>query len=398
MDQPINVIDDKTVGNPLAPWTYSNPELFQLEYQTFFLSRWQWVCHVDDLEKPGDFFSTEIGVDSVFVIKNKDESIRGFINVCRHRASRILKGQGHCRGVICCPYHGWTYGLDGSLKVVPQQKYFQDLDKSKLGLREISVEVFYGLVFVKIESGGPSVADMFAHTNRFFDAYAVSDYEKIAEETLEIWDVNWKVVWDNYLENYHIPIGHPGLQRLVTATEEYECLTSGVDYGTFLVNTKPSKVPEEKAYQSLFPHSQARLPEWLHGKWVQFGVEGSLGIDLYPEMLDMFQLVPLGPEKTLIRSAFYGHKNASSEEKESRRLNMLINHKVNAEDRTLCARVQQGVKSHEYQPGPLSELEIGVYRFHESIRQRIPVAKLAVEPSRGSVASKNLVLLEKANS
>ena len=388
-DSQVQSLSDNSTGRPLAPWTYVNPELFQLEYDAFFLSKWQWVCHVDDVKNAGDYFATVVGLDSVFVIQDKAGGIRGFLNVCRHRASRLLEGQGHCRGVICCPYHGWTYGLDGSLRAVPQQNYFQDLDKTKLGLKEIAVEIFHGLVFVRIRSEGPSVAEMFAHTQQYFADYEIDGYERIAPETAEIWDVNWKVAWDNYLENYHIPMGHPGLHRLVTENDEYECLSSGVDYGTFVVNKKLSKVPEEREYQQLFPRAQSRLPDYLHGKWVQFGMQGNLGVDLYPEMLDMFQLVPLGPEKTLIRGAFYGHKNPSSDEKELRRLNMSINSKINDEDRTLCTRVQQGLRSYNYEPGPLSEMEIELFRFHESIRRRIPVASLGTEPARGSVASVN---------
>ncbi|MEM7283100.1 MAG: aromatic ring-hydroxylating dioxygenase subunit alpha [Pseudomonadota bacterium] len=388
-DHPVHIVDDDKLGEPLAPWTYRNPEFFQLEYDAFFLSRWQWVCHIDDLAQPGDYFATDIGLDSVFVVKDKSQNIRGFQNVCRHRASRILEGQGHCRGVICCPYHGWTYRLDGSLMAVPQQNSFRNLDKPQLGLKEIDVEVFNGLVFIKVNPGGPSVSEMFSHTNDYFEQYDVANYEKIHDELTEVWDVNWKVAWDNYLENYHIPVGHPGLHRLVTENNEYECLSSGVDYGTFSVNTKPSKIPEERQYQSLFPTAQARLPEKLRDKWVQFGVEGNLGIDLYPEMLDMFQLCPLGPEKTLIRSAFYGHKDATPDEQELRRLNMAINSKVNDEDRALCTRVQQGLRSHAYQPGPLSEAEIGVFRFHESVRSKVPVAKLINAPPVGSVALEN---------
>jgi phenylpropionate dioxygenase-like ring-hydroxylating dioxygenase large terminal subunit len=338
--------------------------------------------------------TSDIGRDNVVVIRDKSNELRAFLNVCRHRASRIFEGSGTCRGVIRCPYHGWTYQLDGSLMAIPQQENFPDIDKSKLGLHAIEVEAFNGLVFVRVKGGGPSVAEQFAHTSKFIEQYEVSDYEKIAEPATQIWDVNWKVAWDNFLENYHIPIGHPGLHRLLVENDESDVLTSGVDYGVFLLRDKPSKVEEERLYQEQLHHADKRLPDEIKGKWVQYGFAPNLGIDLYPEMLDMFQLIPLAVDKTLVRASYYGHKNPSVEEIELRRLNFLINDKVNDEDRTICKRVQQGLSTHAYQPGPLSLLENSVSNFHEMIRDCVPVASLREPPLIGCVAAENLRLAE----
>ena len=137
------------------------------------------------------------------------------------------------------------------------------------------------------------------------------------------------------------------------------------------------------------------MPDELKGKWVQFGIAPNLGIDLYPEMLDTFQLVPLGPDKTLIKAAFYGHGNPSSEEIELRQLNMLINDTVNAEDQQLCARVQNGLRTSGYEPGPLSLLENGVFNFHEMVRTLVPVAARKQAPVAGTVAAENVRLSAK---
>ncbi len=377
---------------PLAPWTYSNPELFELEYETLFLRRWQFVGHVNDIPDSGDFMTADIGRDNAVVIRDKSNELRAFLNVCRHRASRIFEGNGTCRGVIRCPYHGWTYHLDGSLMAIPQQESFPNIDKSKLGLHTIEVEEFNGLVFVRVTGGGPSVAEQFAHSSSFIEQYEVSNYEKIAAPATQVWGVNWKVAWDNFLENYHIPIGHPGLHRLLKENDEYDELTSGIGYGVFLLRDKPSKVEEERLYQEQLHHADKRLPDALKGKWVQYGFAPNLGIDLYPEMLDMFQLIPLAVDKTLVRASYYGHKNPSAEEIELRRLNLLINDKVNDEDKTICERVQKGLSTHGYQPGPLSRLENGVSNFHEMIRDHVPVAASQEAPPMGSVAAENFRL------
>lgn len=373
----------------MAPWTYANPELFELEYDAFFLQRWQFVGHISEVPEIGDYISADIGRDNVVVLRGKDKKLRAFLNVCRHRASRLLQGSGTCRGVIRCPYHGWTYRLDGTLMAIPQEQNFEGVDRSRLGLHEVQLEDFHGLMFVRVKGDGPSVAEQFSHTASYFEKYDVANYEKISEPESEVWDINWKVIWDNYLENYHIPIGHPSLNRLLQENGEWEELTSGVNYGVFLIKDKLSGVEEERLYQEQLHHADKRVPDDLKGKWVQFGFAPNLGIDLYPEMLDMFQLIPLSVDKTLVRASFYGHQNPTTEELELRRLNRLINDPVNLEDKQLCTRVQQGLRTHGYRPGPLSLQESAVFNFHELLRSLLPVMNLETLPTSGSVVSEN---------
>lgn len=382
------------LGAPLAPWTYSNPELFELEYEAFFLRRWQFVGHVNEVTGQGDYVTADIGRDNVFVLRGKDDKLRAFLNVCRHRASRVLEGSGSCRGVIRCPYHGWSYQFDGSLLAIPQDTKFPDFDRSAYGLHEVQLDVFHGLMFVRIKGDGPTVTEQFAHTGAWFEKYDVANYVPCAASSTEVWDVNWKVAWDNYLENYHIPVGHPGLNRLLLEDDEFAELPSGVSYGVFLLREKLSTVDVERQYQELFPKADSRLPEEARGKWVQFGLTGSLGLDLYPEMLDLFQLIPLGAEKTLVRASYYGHPDPSPDEVELRRLNVVINDSVNDEDRTLCTRVQQGLRTNGYRPGPLSSMETSVFRFHELVRKLVPVSASYDAPPRGQVEAENRRLCE----
>ena len=208
-----------------------------------------------------------------------------------------------------------------------------------------------------------------------------------------MWNVNWKVVWDNYLENYHIPVGHPGLQRLLVEGEEADELASGVSYGVFEMRDKPSKVDYERRYQELFPDAQDRLPEEVRGKWVQVGVAGSLGIDFYPEAVDYFQMIPLGPDTTHIRAGYFGRPDPTAAESELRKLIFRINEDVNAEDKALCERVQKGLQTTGYSPGPLSSEESSVWFFHEMVRDLVPVTRLETAPAVGQVAAENAKLL-----
>ena len=385
---------DTVIGKPLEPWTYRNEELFELEYETMFLGRWQFVGHASDVADVGAYLTFDIGRDSVIVVRGKDEKLRAFINVCRHRASRVLEGAGTCRGVIRCPYHGWTYRLDGSLMAIPQEENFPGLDRSSHGLHEVELENFHGMLFVRIRGEGPGVADQFAHTGHFFDKYGVADYVRMDEPETQVWDVNWIVAWDNYLENYHIPIGHPGLNRLVNESDEWEELTSGVSYGVFTMKDKPSKIDVERRYQAMFHHGNQRVPDEVKGKWIQFGWSPNLGIDLYPEMVDFFQLIPLSAEQTMVRAWFFGHRDPTAEETELRRLNREINNAVNDEDLALCLRVQRGLGTRGYRPGPLSQQESAIFNFHELLRREIPVMDQRNAPARGTIAETNAALRE----
>lgn len=380
---------DAKPGAPLAPWTYTNPEFFDLDYDAFFLRRWQFVGHANEVAAVGDFMTHDIGRDNIFVIRGKDDQLRAFQNVCRHRASRILEGPGNCPGVIRCPYHGWTYQMDGSLMAIPQDENFPDIDKSQHGLHEIQLEAFHGLLFVRVNGDGPSVADHFGDMGRYLEMYDVSNYVLCAETSTQVWNCNWKVAWDNYLENYHIPIGHPGLHRLLIDTHSGKGLSSGVDYGIFNLRSKPSNVEVERRYQEMIKHTRARIPEEIHDQWIQFGVAGNHGLDFYPEMLDVFQIIPIAHDQTLIRAVYYGHQNPTPEEQEVRRLNIEINDIVNGEDKTLCERVQKGLHTSGYTPGPLSQLEVGIHYFHEMVRELLPVAALEQSPARGQVAVRN---------
>ena len=142
-----------------AGW-YTDPGRGPLEFSNVFARSWQFVCHVNQLRKPGDFATLDMLRDSIVAIRGKDGVVRAFANACRHRGSKLLDGAGSCRGRITCPYHGWSYGFDGRLAAVPSEKTFRGIDKSEFGLKPVEVEILLGLVFVRVAGPGPSLAEM----------------------------------------------------------------------------------------------------------------------------------------------------------------------------------------------------------------------------------------------
>ena len=149
---------DPDEGRSLPAWTYRDPQFFDLEMARVMRPSWQVVCHTSDVAKPGDWQALEFLNESIVVIRGDDMRLRAFINVCRHRGSRLLSDASGCAKRLTCPYHGWTYGLDGRLIGVPGKSDYPGLDMEAHGLAPVEVEIWRGFIFVRLAAGGPSVA------------------------------------------------------------------------------------------------------------------------------------------------------------------------------------------------------------------------------------------------
>jgi len=208
----------------LPGWTYHNAEFFELEKEYLFLSNWMLVCHVSEVPNPGDFATLRLMGERALVVRGEDGELRAFYNVCRHRAAAVVQGRtGSCASTgIRCPYHGWLYGLDGSLKAVPAEATFPGLNKAEYGLKPIDIEVCLGFVFIRFRSVGPSVAERLSHYMPELTPYRLEQMVPYGEPWSADYDVDWKNAIDNYLEGYHVPVGHPGLYRLFGTRYEAE--------------------------------------------------------------------------------------------------------------------------------------------------------------------------------
>jgi phenylpropionate dioxygenase-like ring-hydroxylating dioxygenase large terminal subunit len=187
---------------------------------------------------------------------------------------------------------------------------------------------------------------------------------------------------DNYLESYHVPIGHPGLYRMFSPDYEDQASVPGVARGVSWLREQPSTRWAERKYQQLVGRVSSHLPEANRRSWRFYSMLPNLGIDVFPEQMDFFQVLPAGPGKCTIRGAIYGLPDDSREMKVVRYLGQRINQQVNNEDEWLCARVQRGLASSSYTPGPLSELEGWMREFHNLLRARIPETRQPQAPAR----------------
>ncbi|HTT42289.1 MAG TPA: aromatic ring-hydroxylating dioxygenase subunit alpha [Steroidobacteraceae bacterium] len=367
----------------LPGWIYHDPEFFEREQQAIFRQAWQAVCHLSDIPKPGDFHTFQFLGESVVVVRTEELGVRAFHNVCRHRAARLLDGiKGHCGKRITCPYHAWTYALDGRLVGVPNRDSFKGLDTARHGLVTLEHEVFLGFVFVRFAPGLPSVRDMAAPYLHEMLPYRFEELMPAGGRvSLRPRRVNWKNVADNFSDGLHINVAHPGLTRLFGRGYGIEA-RPWVDKMWGTLRETPSANWSERAYQKFLP-AVPHLPPERQRLWLYFKFWPNFAFDIYPDQIDFMQFLPLSPSETLIREAAYVHPDSSREMRAARYLNWRVNRSVSLEDKTLIERVQAGMASSSYSSGPLADGEVCLRSFARRMRELIPESRLPQAPPRG---------------
>ena len=361
-------------GQSLPARLYRDAEFFEAERLKLFAKSWHLVCHVNDIPRAGDYHTLDILGEKFLALRGADGVVRSFHNVCRHRSSRLADGaSGNCGHRLVCPYHAWSYALDGALKTIPPWQGLDDLDLSKHGLVALDQEIWRGFVFVRREPGGPAVADMMAP---YEDEIAPHRFEELLPQgrvTLRPRAVNWKNVADNYGDGLHIPVAHPGLTRLFVGSYTLE-VKGWVDKMEGRITERPSSHLSERFYQSLLPLFD-HLPPGRRRAWSYYRLWPNVAFDVYPDQVDFMQFVPISPSETLIREIAYALPDSRREVRAARYLNWRINRQVNAEDTALVARVQSGMSSSSYASGPLSKAEVCLAAFARRLREAVPEAR-----------------------
>ena len=372
---------DPLDGWSLPAWTYDDPDFFAAEVEAVFAPSWQIVCHSSDIASKGDWHSLDYLGESIIVVRGQDDVVRAFTNVCRHRGSRLLDGSSGCAKKLICPYHAWTYELDGRLSGVPDSASYPGLDKSRHGLVPVALEIWQGFNFVRLKDEGPSVAEMMAPYEAMIAPYRFENLKANGRVTLRPRDVNWKNVGDNYSDGLHINVAHPSLTRLFGKSYGVEA-TTHVDRMWGDLIDKPSANWSERMYQQLLP-LVPHLPENRQRHWLYFKLWPNVAFDIYPDQIDFMQWLPVSPTKCLIREISYVLPDERREMKAARYLNWRINRQVNAEDTELIARVQSGMASRSFSVGPLSDKEVCLRHFCQRMRELIPQAREEQRPKAG---------------
>src|SRR3954453_9558686 len=371
----------------LPGWLYFDPEFFEAEKKAFLRAAPQVVCHQNEIPQPGDWRSIEYLGESVIVIRGDDGEARAFSNVCRHRGSRLVDGTGGCAKVLTCPYHAWSYARDGRLVGVPHRHEYPGLRTEDHGLFAVALEEWRGFLFVTLEPGAPSVAEMMAPYEHEVAPYRFEDLRAIGRVTLRPRQLNWKTIADNYSDGLHIPVGHPGLTRLFGKGYRIEA-NEHVDRMEGDLLDKESSNPSERTYQRLLPPIHP-LPASHQRKWLYYKLFPNVAFDIYPDQVDFMQFLPVSGTETVIREISYALPDDRREMRVVRHLNWRINRKVNAEDTELITRVQLGMQSSAYVAGPLGTSEVCLRSFAQKLRRLIPEARLDSPPPAGWSRSAN---------
>jgi carnitine monooxygenase subunit len=378
--QPVRPAPSDDENHGLPAWIYCDPGFFELEKRSIFRTSWQLVCHSNDIPDVGDYHCFDLLGEAVVTVRGKDRQLRSFHNVCRHRASRLFDGpKGNCGNRIVCPYHAWTYSLEGRLVGVTQRPSFHDLDVERHSLVPLEQEIFMGFVFVRFEPGLPSVREMAAPYAAELAAYRMEELVPQGRVTLRPRDVNWKNVADNYSDGMHIPVAHPGLTRLFGRSYAIEA-QDWIDKMSGVLQEQVSSNWSERLYQRLLPRVE-HLPAERQRLWTYFKLWPNVAFDIYPDQIDFMQFIPVSATQTLIREIAYVHPDQRREMRAARYLNWRINRQVNIEDKTLIERVQTGMSSSSYTVGPLSDGEVCLRSFARRMRKMIPESRSASKPA-----------------
>ncbi len=365
----------------LPGWLYHDAEFFEAEQAAFLRVAPQVVCHEREIASPGEWRSIEYLGESVIVIRGDDGAVRAFSNVCRHRGSRLVDGTGGCAKVLTCPYHAWSYARDGRLVGGPHRQEYPGLETEQLGLKPVALERWHGFLFVTLESGAPSVAEMMAPYEDEVALYRFEELQVIGRVTIRPRPLNWKTIADNYSDHLHIPVGHPGLTRLFGRNYRIEA-KDHVDRMEGDLAEKESANPSERTYQRLLPRV-GHLPESHQRKWLYYKLFPNVAFDIYPDQVDFMQFLPVSATETVIREISYALPDDRREMTAARYLNWRIHRTVNAEDTELISRVQLGMQSASYEAGPLGTSEVCLRSFARKLRKMIPEARLSSPPPPG---------------
>ena len=382
----------------LPGWTYHSEALFNLESEELFRRRWQFVCHANELKEIGSFKTIDRVNERGFVIRDHNYEIRAFHNLCMHRGSRVIgEPEGTCKRAIFCPYHGWSYNFDGTVRGIPNRDTFGDIDFSQMGLKPLDMEIWHGLIFVRFKgSDQKSVSEILARFHDETSLYKMDEMVPVeGSEWLDVLDANWKSVRDVDNEGYHVPQAHPALFDLYGQNYKDEPYVEGTSRSVGPFNSKTSKKWSVKSYLKILENENwLNLPQLQKNSWVYLGMFPNFVLGLYPDCVIYYYEYPLSAKKTIQQGGVLRHKSETRKNRVARYLSGRIDRDTAKEDQMLVVWSSEAVKSSAFSGICLSDLEYGVKTYHDHLRELLPVLNIKNEPTEKSFSNLNIRLLD----
>ena len=349
----------------MPPSVYTTEEFMQAELEHIFSKDWYCIGRASALPNAGDYVTAELANQPIVVLRDRDGVLRAMSNVCLHRMSTLLHGRGNARSIVC-PYHAWTYNLDGSLRGAPAMTLNEGFCKENYKLPTIRCEEWLGWVFVTLNPDASAVADQLQQVEDMVAGYDMTNYtESFYEE--HVWDTNWKVLAENFMESYHLPVCHAGTIGGLSKLEEMVCPPGlpAFNYHTIL--------KDETLRIAMAHKTNTRLKGDERRTTFLLAIYPSLLITLTPGYFWYLSLHPVSPGQVHIR--FGGgmsddYKADPDAQQNFADLKALLDD-VNVEDRGCTEKVYNGLCSALSTPGHLSHLERPNYDFAQYLNARI---------------------------
>ena len=337
-----------------SPW-YRDPRIEALERERVFGGSWQLAARADQLERPGDFVTTEVAGEPLLVLRDDGGELRAFFNVCRHRAACVMtEPQGNARR-LRCRYHGWTYDLRGQLRGVPEFDGVEDFRREEQGLARVHADRWGPLVFVHLGASPPPLRDWLDPLPEEMGPVEELGFLERREYTLAC---NWKVFVDNYLDGgYHVNSVHPALGSVLQYSEyRTEC------FERTSLQSSPLRAGEDAVAAATRKGDRARYG-WAFP---------NVMINLYAGVMDTNVVLPLGPERCRVLIDFYFADLDGERALQLARQSVELAHRIQLEDLGVCEDVQRGLGSRSYRTGRFSvRREAAIHHFHRLLASRL---------------------------
>lgn len=350
-----------------GPW-YVDARIAELEAKTVFSKTWQLVGRIDQVEKPGQFVTTTVAGEPIVVVRGADGELRGFYNVCRHHAAAVVTEPCGIASILHCPYHGWNYGLDGSLKGMPEFDGVEGFDRRQNGLVPIRTEIWEKFVFINLDPNAMSLTDFLGGIVRRVKPLEVTKLHFFDSRVYDI-ACNWKVFVDNYLDGgYHVPHLHKGLNSVL----DYKQYTIENEDRYCLQSSPMVSSDEDQATGATRKGDRA----WYFWQYP------NLMINCYEGYMDTNLVLPIDVDHCRVIFDFY-FADVSERARTYNEQSVSVGARVQDEDLGICESVQRGLKSRAYGAGRLSvRREAGEQLFH-----RLLAADLRAGASANAVAA-----------
>jgi Rieske 2Fe-2S family protein len=340
----------------LAQRYYTSPETLDEERARLFPTMWHCAGRVSELATPGRFIVREIAGESIIIVRGRDGALRALFNVCRHRGTRICReATGQFSETIQCPYHAWTYGLDGRLLGAPHMQEADDFDRKDYPLHQAAIAEWEGFLFVNVARDPKPFADCFAPMIGRLARYELGTLEVGHRVTYDV-KANWKLVFQNYSECLHCPTIHPELSTVLP----YQSGANDLIEGSFLGGFMEIKTPNESATMSGKACGRlvtADLPGDDRHRAYYYTLMPNLLLSIHPDYVNYYLVTPVAADRTRVESEWMFSPDNAGDAAFNPRDAIDFWDITNRQDWAIVQQSQLGVSSSRYEPGPYSPRE-----------------------------------------